>query len=190
MLQQSAQPVPRLQMNAIVGLIPVVGLEVHGDCAVICHAQAVNQLLEIGTALLGMPILEPNGLGILMVIGTPDHDASSVVVNPLHLEVEAVHDRQHNARLQGGAIRGEQPVQRACEPVVAELALREEPRFEQLGPFLHRIERVAINQDVLDQSEERIGVARIPQRQRQLVLEPHALDEVVQNRERAHTQCA
>jgi len=99
MLQQSAQPVPGLQMDPIVGLVPVIGLEVHWYCPVICHAQAVYQLLEIGTALFAVAALQLNGLGILTIVGSPDHHAGRVVVDSLHRQIEAVHDGQHDARL-------------------------------------------------------------------------------------------
>ena len=52
MLQQGAQPVPCLQMDPVVGLVPVVGLEVHGHCAIGRYAQAEDELLEMGAPLL------------------------------------------------------------------------------------------------------------------------------------------
>jgi hypothetical protein len=177
-------------MDAIVGLVAVIRLEVHGDCAIACHAEAVNQLLEIGTALFAVPPLELNGLGILTVVGAPDHDAGGVVVNLIHPQIKAVHDGQHDARLQGGAIRREQPIESAPELVVADLALRDQSRVVECGPFPNRIERVTLDQDVLQERQQRIGVARVLQSQRQLFLEPRALDEAVQNRQRAHTQSA
>src|SRR5215467_9343785 len=72
MLQQGAQPVPRLQMDPIVGLVPVVRFEVHRHRAIGRDTQAVDQLLEIGAALFAVPPLELNGLWILTVVGTPD----------------------------------------------------------------------------------------------------------------------
>src|SRR5246127_696419 len=126
MLQQSAQPVPRLQMDPIVGLVAVVRLEVHGHGAVGRYAEAVDELLEIGSALFAVPALELNGLGILTVVGTPDHDACGIDMDLLHLEIEAVHDGKYDARLQGGAIRGKQPIESTSELVVADLALRDQ----------------------------------------------------------------
>src|ERR1700751_3776805 len=60
----------------------------------------------------------------------------------------------------------------------------------ECDPFANCIERVALDQDVLDQGEQCIGVAGVLQCQRQLFLEPHALDEAVQNRECAHAHSA
>ena len=100
----------------------------------------------------------------------------------LHLEAKVLHRRQHSACLQGGAIRRKQPIESAGELVVAHLALSNQSRIVGRGPFLHRIERVALNQDVLDQTEQRIGIVAILQCQGELFPEPHALDEVVQNR--------
>jgi hypothetical protein len=190
MLQQGAQPVPRLQMDAIVCLVPVIGLEVHWYCPVICHAQAVNQLLEIGTAFFAVPALELKGLRILMIVATPDHHTGRVVVNAFHRQIEALHDGQHDARLQGGAVGREQPIECTPKPVVADLAVRDEPHIIECDPFPNRIEGVAIDHDVLQQREQHIGVTGVLQRQAQLVLESHALDEVVQNRQCAHTQPA
>ena len=182
MLQQGAQPVPCLQMNTIVGLIAIIRLEVHGDRAIGRDAKTIDELLEIGSALLAMSPLELNGLGILTVVGTRDHDAGGIVVDLLHLEAKVLHGRQHSARLQGGAIRRKQPIESAGELIVAHLALSNQSRIVGRGPFLHRIERVAINQDILGQTEQRIGVVGVLQRHGQLFPEPHALDEVVQNR--------
>jgi hypothetical protein len=137
-----------------------------------------------------VPPLELNGHGILTVVGAPDHDAGGVVVDLIHLEIEAVHDRQYDARLQGGAIGRKQPIQSASQPVVGDLALRNQSLLVECSPFPNRIERVALDQDVLDQGEQRIGIAGVLRCQRQLFLEPHPLDQVVQNRERAHTQSA
>src|SRR5712672_4095044 len=95
MLQQSAQPAPCLQMNPVVSLVAIVSLEVHRDRAVSRDAKAIDELLEIGPVLLAMPPLEQNRLGILTVVGTPDHDAGGVVVDLLHLEAEALHGGQH-----------------------------------------------------------------------------------------------
>jgi hypothetical protein len=97
-----------------------------------------------------------------------------------HLEIEAVHDGQYHARLQGGAIRGKQPIESTSELVVADLALRDQSLIVECDPFANCIERVALDQDVLDQGEQCIGVAGVLQCQRQLFLEPHALDEAVQ----------
>jgi len=74
--------------------------------------------------------------------------------------------------------------------VVADLALRDQSHIVECDPFANCIERVALDQDVLDQGEQCIGVARVLQCQRQLVLEPDALDEAVQNRQCAHAQSA
>src|SRR5262245_39031447 len=71
--------------------------------------------------------------------------------------------------------------------LIGEIAEAYIPHFD---PFPNRIERVAIDHDVLQKREQRMGVAAVLQCQRQLFLEPHALDEAVQNRERAHTQPA
>ena len=127
MLQQCAQPIPCLQMDPIVGLVAIVGLEVHGHRTVARDTEAVNQLLEIGTALLGMPLLELNGTWVLTIVGTPDHHAGGIVVDPIHLEIETFHDRQHDARQQGGAIGRKQPIESASEFVVVDFAPREEP---------------------------------------------------------------
>src|SRR5215469_10741023 len=97
MLQQGADATPRLQMDPIVGLVAVVGLEVHRHGAVACYAKTIDQLLEIGTALFAVPLLELNGLGILTVVGSAHHDARGIVVDLLHLESEAVHNRQYDA---------------------------------------------------------------------------------------------
>src|SRR5215467_11831368 len=190
MLQQSAQPVPCLEMDAIVGLVPVIRLEVYGDCAVACHAEAVYQLLEIGTALFGMPTLELNGLEVLTLVGAGDHDAGGIVMDLVQLEIKSLDGRQHDARLQGGAIGRKKPIESASELVVADLALSYQSPIVERCPFPHGIERVVLDQDVLQEREQRIGITRVLQRQRQLLLEPHALDELVQNRERAHTQGA
>ncbi len=154
----------------------------HRDRAVSRDAKAIDELLEIGPVLLAMPPLEQNRLGILTVVGTPDHDAGGVVVDLLHLEAEALHGGQHDARLQSGAIRRKQAIESAPELVVAHLALSDQPRIVECGPFPDRIERVAINQDVLAQTDQRIGVVAVLERQGQLLREPHALNEVVQNR--------
>jgi hypothetical protein len=122
MLQQGAQAVPGFQMDASVGLVAVIRLEVHGHRAIACHAQAINQLLEIGTALFAVPPLELNGLGILTVVDAPDHDAGGVVVDLIQPQIKALHDGQHDPRLQGGAIRRKQPIESAPELVVADLA--------------------------------------------------------------------
>src|SRR5215467_6565749 len=144
MLQQGAQAVPRLQMNPIVGLIAIVRLKVHGYCAIACDTEAVNQLLEIGTAFLGMPRLELNSARVLTIVSTPDHHAGSVVVDPIHLEIETLYDRQHDARLQGRAIGRKQAIESASEFIVVHFAQRQKPWFERLGPFPDRIERVAL----------------------------------------------
>jgi hypothetical protein len=93
MLQQGAQAVPRLQMDPIVGLVAIVRLKVHRHCTIARDTEAVNQLLEIGTALLGMPRLELNRSRVLTIVSTPDHYAGSVVVDPIHLEIKTLHDR-------------------------------------------------------------------------------------------------
>ena len=177
-------------MDSIVGLIAIVRLKVHGHCPIACDTEAVNQLLEIGTALLGMPRLKLNRSRVLTIVSTPDHHAGSVVVDPIHLEIETLHDRQHDARLQARAIRRKQAIESASESIVVDFAPRQEPWFERLAPFPDRIERVALHQDVLHQRQQCIGIARVLQRQCQFLLEPHALDERVQNRERAHAQGA
>ena len=99
MLQQGAQPVPGLQMDPIIGLVPVIRLKVHRHRAIGRDTQAVDQLLEIGAALFAVPALELNSLWILTVVGTPDHDAGGVVVDLLHLEVKTLDRRQHDAGL-------------------------------------------------------------------------------------------
>src|SRR5215467_417930 len=182
MLQQGADATPRLQMDPIVGLVAVVGLEVHRHGAVAGYAKTIDQLLEIGTALFAVPSLELNGLGILTVVGSAHHDARGIVVDLLHLESEAVHNRQYDARLQGGPIRCKQPIKSPSELVVADLALPNQSRIVKCRPFPNGIERVALDQDVLDQRQQRFGVARVLQRQGQLVREPHASDDAVQNR--------
>jgi hypothetical protein len=58
MLQQGAQAVPGLEMETIVRLIAVVGLELHGHRAIGRDAKTVNELLEIGTPPLAVPPLE------------------------------------------------------------------------------------------------------------------------------------
>ena len=68
--------------------------------------------------------------------------------------------------------------------------MRDKPPVIECDPFPNCIERVAIDYDVLQQREQCIGVAALLQCQRQLFLEPHALDEAVQNRQCAHTQPA
>src|SRR5262249_43667089 len=145
MLQQGAQAVPGLQMDAIVRLIAVVGLEVHGHRTVGRDADAVNELLEIGAALLAVPPLQLDALCVLSIVGPADHDAGSVVVDLLHLQIKILHDRQHDARLQGGAVRDKQPIESACELVVVDLAPRNETHIEQPDPFLNRIECVAVD---------------------------------------------
>src|SRR5262245_13972097 len=77
-------------MDPIVGLIAIVRLKVHGHCPIACDTEAVNQLLEIGTALLGMPPLKLNRSRVLTIVSTPDHHAGSVVVDPFHLEIETL----------------------------------------------------------------------------------------------------
>src|SRR5215469_5587838 len=99
-------------MNAIVRLVPVIGLEVNGHRAIGRHAQAEDQLLEIGTVLLAVAALELDGFGMLSVIGAAEHDAGGVVVDLVHLEIEAAHDREDDARLQGGTVGGEQAIER------------------------------------------------------------------------------
>src|SRR5215831_6776883 len=136
MLQQGADPTPRLQMDPIVGLIAVVGLEVHRHGAVACYAKTIDQLLEIGTALFAVPLLELNGLGILTIVGSAHHDARGIVVDLLHLEIEAVHDRQDDARLQGGPIRCKQSIKSASELVVADLAPSNQSRIVKCRPWL------------------------------------------------------
>jgi hypothetical protein len=69
------------------------------------------------------PSLELDGLCTLPIVGAGDHDASCVVVDLIHLEIKSADDRQHDAGLQRGAICGKEPIQRACEFVVVDLAL-------------------------------------------------------------------
>jgi len=83
-------------------------------------------------------------------------------MDPAHLEIKSLDGRQHDARLQGGTVCSEQPVESARQLVVVDLALGDETRIEQCGPFPNRIERVAVDEDVLHQPEESIGVAGIP----------------------------
>ena len=182
MPQQGAQPVPSLEMDPIVGLVAVVRFEVHGNSTISRYAKTVNQLLEIQAAVLVVPPLELNGLGVLTVIPAAHRDTGGVVVDLIHLEIKTLHDRQHDARLQGGAIGRKQPLEGASQLVVADLGLRHQSCIVECDPFPDRIECVAIDQDVLDQGEQRLGVARVLQCQRQLVREPHARDELVQNR--------
>src|SRR5215831_9051277 len=158
MLQQGADATPRLQMDPIVGLIAVVGLEVHRHGAIACYAKTIDQLLEIGTVLFAVPLLELNGLGILTVVGSAHHDARGIVVDLLHLEIEAVHDRQHDACLQGGPIRCKQSIKSAAELVVADLALPNQSGIVKCRPFPNGIECVALDQDVLDQRQDRKSV--------------------------------
>jgi hypothetical protein len=95
-----------------------------------------------------VPSRELDGLCTLPIVGAGDHDASCVVVDLIHLEIKSVDDRQHDAGLQRGAICGKEPIQRAWEFVVVDLALGDEARIEQ-PLFLDRIERVAVDEDVL-----------------------------------------
>lgn len=83
----------------------------------------------------------------------------------LHLELETLDRRQHDTSPQAGTISRKQPIEGASEPVVADLALRDQSRIVECGPFPHRIERVALDHDVLDQGQQRIGIARVLQRQ-------------------------
>jgi hypothetical protein len=69
-------------MDPIVGLVAVVGLEVHGRRAIGRYTEAIDQLLEIGTALLIVPALELNGLAMLTIIGLPWHCWSSASGSP------------------------------------------------------------------------------------------------------------
>ena len=48
---------------------------------------------------------------------------------------------------------------------VADLALRDQSHIVECGPLPHRIERVAFDHDVLDQGQQRLGIARVLQRQ-------------------------
>src|SRR6516162_11542502 len=100
MPQQAAQSVPSFQMDPIVGSVAVVRLEVHGNSTISRYAETVNQLLEIGAAVLVVPPLELNGPGVLTVIPPAHRDAGGVVVDLIHLEIKTLHDRQNDARLQ------------------------------------------------------------------------------------------
>jgi hypothetical protein len=70
-------------------------------------------------------------------------------VDSIHLEIKSLHDRQHDALLQGGAIGRKQPVERASQLVIADLVLRHQSRIVECGPFPDRIECVAIDQEFL-----------------------------------------
>src|ERR1700740_2778685 len=98
-----------------------VPLEVHGNSTISRYAETVNQLLEIGAAVLVVPPLELNGLGVLTVIRAAHRDAGGVVVDLIHLEIKTLHDRQNDARLQGSAIGHKQSVESASQLVVADL---------------------------------------------------------------------
>src|SRR6516225_3407033 len=111
-----------------------------------------------------------------------------LVVSLIHLQIKPLDDPQHDARLQRGAIGREQPIKSTCELVIVDLALPDEACIEQLRPLADGIERVAIDQDVLQESEKRVRIAGALQRQRKLLLYPHACDEAVEDRQRSNAQ--
>src|SRR5262249_9127727 len=98
-------------------------------------------------------------------------------------------DREYDARLQGGPIRCKQPIKSASEPVVTDLARRNQSCIVKCRPFPDGIERVALDQDVLDQRQQHFGVARTVQRHGQLCGQPHAADYAIKNRYCANTPC-
>ena len=119
-----AQCVPGLDVGGLVVAIARIDLVMDRHSPVVGDAQAVDQLLQIGTMILAMAIAQLHaGTG-------PSRDPSeglyrgAVIVDALEIEVEGPDGRDDQPCHQGGSVTTIQLVQRPGEAVVAEAGRR------------------------------------------------------------------
>jgi len=163
---QLTEEVPRLAMSTIVGGIPTLDAEVHGDRTITCHREDVEQLLQVGAMVLvvapgdGPPKLPPERaflVGVLVV--TVERDGGGVVVEFVEGHAKRAHHVLGHPQCQGRNRGIEQVIEASADAIVIERGRLLGRKAQELGdvpacPFAHAVEGLAGQQDVLQQDEQ------------------------------------
>ena len=88
---------------------------------------------------------------------------------------------EHHASQQAGAIRLEKTIERTGQHVIPILSAVHQGGIVFDGPLLDGIQGVALDDDVLEQQQDRLGVARISHCLGQVGQKPHALDPLIED---------
>ena len=142
--------------------VAVPGAVVNRDRAVAGDGQREKDLLEVGPMVL--VVAEDRldrGLAALLAsvslaIPAGDGDRGGVVVKTIEVDLEAVDRAQDDLGHERGALRVEQPVERAPDAVVVEarrlsLGQAEQRGLHAGGPFRVAVHRLAVVQDDIAQ---------------------------------------
>ncbi len=200
---QLAQQVPGVAVGLVVGHVAAFGAEVQRHAAVGGDREDEQELLQIGTMVLvvaegdrqrgtAQVTLRGRGLGV----GAAESDRGGIVVQFVQGDAELLDDVRRHGQDQRGHVGHKQPVQRASHAIVVQPREILGQKAQRLGsmagrPFAHAIDRLAGKEQIAEQDQQRLdrrelGAAIFRRQCRaEEILQPHAPQKVVEDRQRA-----
>ena len=165
---QLSQQVPGLAMRLVVGEVPVAGEEVHRYGAVSRHGEVVEELFEIGPVVLVVApsdrmddLAPPCALLASAFVAPAEGDGRGVVVKFLEIDLELLDHVDDDGKDYRGAVRFEEPVEAAANPVVVEMwdvtgLQPDEVRCQAACPFSDTVDRLPGTDVVPDQEQDAV----------------------------------
>ncbi len=165
---QLPQQVPGLAMRLVVGEVSVPGEEVHGHGTVSGHGKVVEELLEIGTVILGVTpgdcVNDPTPLYTLFasaLVAAAEADCCRVVVKLFEVHPELLDHMDNHGKNDGREVRFEEPIKTATDTVVVEVrdvtgGEREEVGGYTVRPFADAIDWLSRTDVVPDQEQDAV----------------------------------
>ena len=146
-------------MGLVVRAVAGVGLVVYRNGTVGTHAQAEQQLLEIGTVILAVTLFELEPTGSFSWIRPVGLYRRRVVVYTAEIEIEGPAKGQNQCGHQRGPVCLIEPIQRPCKAIVGE-ALRcqsliaDHASINRTHPLWQLVERVLAKGQVVNQQHQ------------------------------------